>query len=131
MMIKIDIPGLPVMQSGTFGVKWSRRKHDQRWKDEVFWALTGQRPAAPIEFAYVHCVRYSGSSKPPDDANLRSSFKAPIDALQLGQRPVIVNDDPLHMKDTYEWQPCARNAGHITMEISDKPISPQARERAL
>ncbi len=117
--VTIRLEGLPQLQSGSFGNWRVRRGHDAKWKDLVGWALTGRRPPKPLERALVVCTRFSAARKPPDDVNLRASFKPLIDALQLGTRPVLVDDDTVHMQDEYHWERCERGEGRVVMVVTD------------
>lgn len=123
--LRIEIPGLPKLQSGSFGSKWARRKHDQRWKELVGWATAGKRPGKPLERALVVCTRLSSSRKAPDDVNLRSSFKPLIDALVGNKRDptdptrVLVDDDTEHMVDEYHWEMCLRGGDGVVIEVTE------------
>lgn len=123
--LRIEIPGLPTLQSGSFGSKWARRDHDKRWKHFVRWSTVGKRPNPPLERAMVVCTRYSAASKAPDDVNLRSSFKPLIDALvgdpndPIDPTRVLVDDDPVHLSEEYHWENCPRGKGRVVMEVSE------------
>lgn len=114
--LRIEIPGLPTLQSGSFGSKWSRREHDKTWKDLVGWSTAGKRPGEPLERVHVSCTRFSGSRR-PDETNLRSSFKPLIDGLvNVG---IMVDDDTKHMSEEYDWQPCPGGEGRVVIEVTE------------
>ncbi len=115
-----SIPGLPSLQSGAFGHWRARRDHDKRWKDNVWYALIGHKPPQPLQHAYVYYVRYSCARGAPDADNLHASFKCIQDAL-VG--PVLVDDKPDNVTAHYDWQPCARGKGHVTVEVRESPRS--------
>lgn len=121
--LRIEIPGLPTLQSGSFGSKWARRDHDKRWKDFVRWSTAGKRPNRPLKRSVVVCTRYSGANEPPDDDNLRASFKPLIDALvgtkndPKDRTRVIADDSPKHMTGEYHWEKCPRGEGRVVMEV--------------
>lgn len=122
--LRIELKGLPVLQSGSFGSRFSRRRHDKRWKDLVGWATAGKRPGKPLERVHVSCTRFSGSRR-PDETNLRSSFKPLIDAL-VGDRndptdptSIFVDDDTEHMSEEYDWKPCPGGEGRVVIEVSE------------
>lgn len=122
--LKISIPGLPQLQSGSFGSRYSRRKHDKRWKDLVGWATVGKRPNPPLERVHVVCSRFSGSRR-PDETNLRASFKPLIDALVGNKKDptdptrIFVDDDTEHMSEEYHWEKCPRGEGRVVIEVTE------------
>ena len=122
--LRIEIPGLPVLQSGSFGSKWARRKHDKKWKNFVGWGTYGKRPAEPLERAFVVCTRFSGSVAPDAD-NLQASFKPLIDGL-VGDRndptdrtSILADDSPEHMTAEYHWEKCPRGEGRVVIEVTE------------
>ena len=123
--LRIDIPGLPSLQSGSFGTKWARRDHDKKWKDLVAWGTLGKRPKPPLERAFVICTRYSAANGPPDDDNLHSSFKPLIDGLVGNKKDpldpvrVLADDSPKHMTAEYHWEKCPRGEGRVVIEVSE------------
>ncbi len=119
--LRIEIPGLPRLQSGAFGHWRERRKHDSRWKQLVGYELRGKFPPKPFERAFVVCTRFSASSKAPDRDNLVASFKPLVDALVDPPlaRPVLVDDSPDHMTAEYHWEPCPRGKGRVVIEVAE------------
>lgn len=123
--LRIEIPGLPSLQSGAFGHWRARRSHDQRWKDLVAYETLGKRPKPPLERSFVVCTRHSAASGPPDDDNLRASFKPLIDGLvgnkkdPLDPTRVMADDSPKHMTAEYSWEKCPRGKGRVVMEVSE------------
>lgn len=123
--LRIEIPGLPSLQSGSFGHWSDRRKHDKRWRQLVGWETLGKRPGKPLARAFVVCTRYSATSTAPDDDNLRASFKPLIDGL-VGDRndptdptSILADDSPKHMTAEYHWEMCLRGGDGIVMEVSE------------
>lgn len=123
--LRIEIPGLPKLQSGSFGHWSARRKHDSRWKQLVALETRGKRPGKPLERALVVCTRFSCASPAPDDDNLRASFKPLIDAL-VGNRNdpddptrIFADDSPEHMTAEYHWEPCPRGQGRVVIEVTE------------
>ena len=114
--LRIEIPGLPKLQSGSFGHWSARRRHDSRWKDLVWLETRGKWPKDPLERALVVCTRYSSARSSPDRDNLVASFKPLIDALQ---RTVIVDDSPEHMTAEYHWEKCPRGEGRVVIEVTE------------
>lgn len=123
--LRIELNGLPKLQSGSFGHWRARRKHDQRWKDLVGWETLGQRPKPPLERAHVVCTRFSPSQVRPDQDNLVGSFKCVIDGLVGDKRDptdptrVLADDSPKHMTAEYHWEPCPRGNGRVVIEVSE------------
>lgn len=123
--LRISLDGLPQLQSGSFGSRWARRDHDKRWKELVGWATVGKRPKPPLERVMVVCTRLSASNEPPDDDNLRASFKPLIDAL-VGKKNdptdptrIFVDDSPKHMTAQYHWENCPRGKGRVVIEVTE------------
>lgn len=123
--LRIEIPGLPVLQSGSFGTRFARRKHDKRWKHLVGWATLGRRPKPPLKRAHVVCTRHSSASMPPDHDNLVHSFKCCIDGL-VGDRNdptdptrVLADDSPKHMTAEYHWEMCLRGGDGVVIEVTE------------
>ena len=121
----MEIPGIPTLQSGSFGTRYARRDHDRRWKDLVGWGTAGKRPGVPLERALVVCTRFSAASGPPDDDNLRASFKPLIDGL-VGKRNdptdptrILTDDSPAHMTAEYYWERCPRGEGKVVIEVTE------------
>jgi len=115
--LRIEIPGLPKLQSGAFGHWRARRVHDSKWKDLVGYELIGRRPPKPLERAEVSCVRYSAANKAPDFENLAASFKPLIDQL-VGT--VIVDDSQDHIgQPSYQWEKCPRGKGRVVIEVRE------------
>ena len=116
--LTFSLDGLPSLQSGAFGHWRARRSHDKKWKDLVGYAVMMRgRPAKALDYATLVCTRHSAASGPPDDDNLRASFKPLIDSLT--EMRVLVDDKPHHMVAEYKWEPCGRGEGHVTIEIRE------------
>lgn len=116
--LRIEIPGLPSLQSGAFGHWRARRDHDRRWKTMVHYGTFGRRPAEPLERALVVCTRYS-AARSVDRDNLVASFKPLIDALANDPTFVLTDDSPEHMTAEYHWEKCKRGEGRVVMEVSE------------
>lgn len=114
--LRIELKGLPSLQSGAFGHWSARRRHDSRWKQLVALETRGKCPGEPLDRALVVCTRYSCASPAPDRDNLVASFKPLIDAFQ---GTVILNDSPEHMTAEYHWENCPRGKGRVVMEVSE------------
>lgn len=126
-MIHFAIPGLPKLQSGSFGHWRARRDHDKKWKELVWHAIleTGARPPKPFERAELICTRYSASKSPPDSDNLASSFKPLIDACV--ESGLLVDDAPSAIgRPIYRWEKCGRGKGYVTISIIPELESPQS-----
>ena len=114
--LRIELPGLPQLQSGAFGHWSARRRHDSRWKQLVALEARGHWPKEPLERASLVCTRFSCARSSPDRDNLVASFKPLIDALQ---GVVIKNDSPEHMTAEYHWEKCHRGEGRVVIEVSE------------
>ena len=112
----IEIPGLPQLQSGSFGHWSARRRHDARWKDLVWYELRGRLPPYALERSLIVCTRYSAARSSPDRDNLVASFKPLLDALQ---GHVIWDDSPEHMSAEYHWENCPRGEGRVVIEVTE------------
>ena len=114
--LRIELPGLPALQSGAFGHWSARRRHDKRWKQLVALETRGKWPREQLERAFVVCTRYSAARSSPDRDNLVASFKPLIDALQGS---LLVNDSPEHMTAEYHWESCPRGKGRVVIEVTE------------
>lgn len=90
-ILEFKISQLPDSPNKLLGAHWTRRKkHADKWL-RLVWAkvLQEEAPPEPLKKAKLTLVRYSTHKL--DSDNLRSSFKAVVDALvKVG---VIVDDD--------------------------------------
>ena len=116
--LRIEIPGLPSLQSGAFGHWSARRRHDSRWKELVGYSTLGKRPEQPLERAFIVCTRYSASRKAPDFENLAASFKPLLDGL-VNVRVLIDDNQDVIGQPEYHWEKCPRGEGRVVMEVSE------------
>ncbi len=123
--LRIELKGLPSLQSGAFGHWRARRAHDARWKNLVRQATRRELPKEPLEKALVVCTRYSAARSSPDRDNLVASFKPLVDGLagyKVGNvllTQVLIDDSPEHMTAEYHWEKCPRGKGRVVMEVSE------------
>lgn len=90
-IIEFKINEVPDSPNKLLGAHWSKRKrHADKWK-RLVWAKTWQLvPDQPFKKAKLTMIRFSTHKL--DDDNLRSSFKAVVDALVAMN--ILVDDNP-------------------------------------
>lgn len=89
--LEFELKGLPFTLNKMLTVHWAKKKAEvDKWCRCVKIATEGKIPPAPLEKAILTMSRHS--SAPPDDDNMRASFKPIVDALR---KLKIIKDDKL------------------------------------
>jgi len=103
------------MNSARGGNPLTNARISKKWKSDVQILAQVVAPPKPYEFAEVKMIRHSAVQ--PDYGNLVESFKPLLDGLK---GIWIVDDDPDHVLESYEWQCCAR--GQKFVELVCTPL---------
>ena len=109
-----EIPGLPKLQTNSWGSWRPRDAATKRWLDEVAVATHRKRPSVPLSKPRVRFTRYSTNE--PDYTNLVASFKPVEDALVTLE--IILDDKPgVIGVPTYKWEKASRRQGRIRIQV--------------
>ena len=115
--LDIEVPFLPKMPNQLLYRHWRTTQAEKnRVREQIWAALAGRKPSAPLDRARVKFTRFSPA--PPDPDNLVGSFKYVLDALV--HEGVLVNDRYENVElPRPEWFKVQRKDMRIRIEVQE------------